>query len=207
MRIGLEHVQGKIVIIQDADLELSPAEIPKLIKPIQDGQAEVVFGSRFLGRVAGLPFLPRLGNKLLTLTTNLLYGSRIIDMETCYKACRASVITRIKLDSSGFEIEPELTAKLLRLGYRIHEIPISYRPRKRFEGKKINWKDGVKAIYYLFKYRFQDVRTFVREPCHRSQLSSKELVVFGNGTGSSTSARSWSDCSSMCTMCFTLSDF
>jgi len=167
VRIGLERVQGEIVIIQDADLELDPAEFPKLIKPIQEGQTDVVFGSRFLGRglfgrVPNFPLVPWLGNKIIVFTTNVLYGAQLTDVETAYKVCRASVINSIKLDSKGFELEPELTAKLLRLGYGIIEVPISYQPRKRSEGKKIGWIDGFKAIYYLFKYRFQSVHTFLR---------------------------------------------
>ncbi len=169
VRIGLERAQGEIIAIQDADLELDPAELPQLIKPIQDGHTQVVYGSRFSGqdrrgRVSRPSLTAWFGNKVLTMMTNLLYGSRLTDMETCYKVCRASVIKGIQLESVGFELEPELTAKLLRLGFRIHEVPISYQPRTRVAGKKIGWKDGVKAIYSLIKYRFQDVRTFIREP-------------------------------------------
>lgn len=169
VRIGLERAQGEIIAIQDADLELDPSELPQLIKPIQDGHTEVVYGSRFSaqdrrGRVPRPSLTAWFGNKVLTMMTNLLYGSRLTDMETCYKVCRASVIKGIQLESVGFELEPELTAKLLRLGFRIHEVPISYQPRTRVAGKKIGWKDGVKAIYCLIKYRFQDVRTFIREP-------------------------------------------
>ncbi len=167
VRKGLERVRGEIVVIQDADLELDPTEIPKLVEPIQEGRAEVVYGSRFLlhgkwGQVPGLPFVAWLGNRALTAITNLLYGSRLTDMETCYKVCRAPVIARISLECMGFELEPELTAKLLRLGYRIHELPIDYRPRTRTSGKKIKWSDGVKAVVCLLKYRFKDVETFER---------------------------------------------
>ncbi|MEK9149376.1 MAG: glycosyltransferase family 2 protein [Candidatus Desantisbacteria bacterium] len=156
IRIGFEHIKGDVVIIQDADLELSPAEYPKIVGPIMEGKADVVYGSRFLGGAGKKEtnLFNYLANKLLAFLTNILYGSHLTDMETAYKCFRLDVIKRMRLSSIGFEIEPELTAKALRLGYKIYEVPISYHPRRIEEGKKIGFMDGFKAIYYLFKWRF-----------------------------------------------------
>lgn len=161
IRIGLTYVTGNMVIIQDADLELDPNEYQHLIEPIIKGQTNVVYGSRFTQRVAGLGFLALLANKFLVLLTNILYGCKLTDMETCYKVFRVDSIKKIKLRCMGFEFEPEVTAKLLRSGNKIYEVPISYKPRTRREGKKINWKDGIKAVYYLIKCRFQRLETII----------------------------------------------
>ena len=154
-RAGLEHATGELVIIQDADLELSPADYPRLVAPfLEDPATQVVFGSRFLaGRPRGRS-LALLANRLLTGLTNLLYNVRITDMETCYKLCRAEVLKTLELESDGFEIEPEITSKLLRRGYAIREVAVSYRPRTRHEGKTINWRDGVRAVLTLIRWRF-----------------------------------------------------
>lgn len=162
VRIGLALASGDIVVIQDADLELSPEEIPTLIAPIAGGACDVVYGSRFLeGRRHALS-AAYLANRFLTWLTRLLYWTRLSDMETCYKTFRRSVLAGVRLRAVGFEIEPELTAKFLRLGHRIHEVPVSYTPRTHAEGKKIRAWDGVKAIYYLFKYRLQPRKRFTQ---------------------------------------------
>ncbi len=160
VRIGIEHITGGLTIIQDADLELDPNEYVKLIQPIKDGKAKIVYGSRFMGKVRGVMIIQVLANKLLTLLTNLLYNTHLTDMETAYKVFRTDVLKSIKLECTGFEFEPEITAKLSRLGYKIHEVPITYYPRTIMEGKKIRWWDGFIAIYSLLKYRFQDIDTF-----------------------------------------------
>lgn len=152
VRFGLEYATGDIIIIQDADLELDPKEYPLLIKPILEGRSKVVYGSRFLGKKIKWNF-NYLANKFLTFLTNSIYDSRLTDIETAYKIFSRDVIKKIKLKCIGFEFEPEVTAKILRLGYKISETPISYHPRTVKEGKKINLYDGLKAIVYLFKYR------------------------------------------------------
>ncbi len=155
IRTGLEHVRGTIVAIQDADLELDPVQLAGLVQPILDKQAEVVYGSRFLnGRPAG-PWLSVAANRGLTWLTNVLFGGRLTDMETCYKIMSAPVARSLRLESNRFDIEPEITAKLLRQRRRIVERPVKFDPRSRASGKKIGWRDGVHAITVLLKYRFQ----------------------------------------------------
>jgi glycosyltransferase involved in cell wall biosynthesis len=156
VRTGLEHASGDVIIIQDADLEYDPREYPKLLKPILEGEAEVVYGSRSLVFKETMFFLQALGNKIVTLVTNLFYGIALSDMETCYKVFRAEVVKSIPLRSRRFEFEPEITAKLLKRGYRIHEVPISYKGREYHEGKKLTWRDGIMALWTLVKYRFVD---------------------------------------------------
>ena len=153
VRIGFSFADGDIVTIQDADLELDPEEYHHLIRPILDGDADVVFGSRFLGagRRGSLTFY--LANRGLAALTNVLYGSHLTDIETCYKVFRRDVLPALKLRAARFEIEPELTAQVLKNGYRLVELPIGYRPRSHNEGKKISWKDGFAAIYTLLQQR------------------------------------------------------
>jgi len=155
VRTGLKEAGGDYILIQDADLEYDPEEYVLLLKPILNGRADVVYGSRMLGSHTATHFYYYLGNKLVTFITNLLYNSSITDMETCYKVFRREVIKNIELESNRFNIEPEITAKVLKK-HRIYEVPISYSARGFDEGKKISWKDGLSAILTLIKYRFSD---------------------------------------------------
>lgn len=157
LRAGFAVVTGDIVVVQDADLEYDPAEYGRLIQPILVNKADVVYGSRFLGgphRV--LFFWHSVGNRILTLLSNMLTDLNLTDMETCYKVFRASILKKITLRENRFGFEPEFTAKVGRGRFRIFEVPISYSGRDYSEGKKIGWKDGVAAIYYIIKYRFWD---------------------------------------------------
>jgi len=156
LRRGFEAVQGDLVVIQDADLEYSPEEFPALIELICQGRADVVYGSRFLGRHRVFMFTHYAGNRLLTLITNVLYNTMLSDMETCYKVMRTEVLRSMRLESDGFGIEPELTAKIFKRGYRVYEVPITYDGRGYDEGKKITWRDGVVALWVLIKYRFTE---------------------------------------------------
>ncbi len=156
VRTGLEHATGDFIIIQDADLEYDPRDYPKLLKPLLEGEAEVVYGSRFMDFGKSMFFLQALGNRIVTMFTNLLYGTALSDMETCYKVFKAEVIKSIPLCSRRFELEPEITAKLLKRGYHIQEVPISYQGREYHQGKKLTWRDGIKALWTLIKYRFVD---------------------------------------------------
>ncbi len=153
IRAGFAAAGGDIVLIQDADLEYDPADYPELLRPILADEADVVFGSRFLGgphRV--LFFWHSLGNRFLTMLSNMLTDVNLSDMETCYKVFRREVLDGLTLQSNRFGIEPELTAKVVKKGARIYEVPITYRGRTYAEGKKIGWKDGVSAIWAIFKY-------------------------------------------------------
>lgn len=154
LNTGFAHTTGDIVVIQDADLEYLPEEIPALIDPIVKGKADVVFGSRFLGARRVFMFSHLLGNKILTLLTNILYNTTLTDMETCYKAFRGDVARSLNLRARDFGCEPEMTAKVFRRGLRVYEIPISYDGRTYAEGKKITWRDGFKAVYWLLRCRF-----------------------------------------------------
>ena len=144
---------GDIVAVQDADLEYSPEELPHLAELIVDGRADVVYGSRFLGRHRVFLFTHYLGNRILTLATNVLYNTMLTDMETCYKVMRREVLEGLDLRSRGFGIEPELTAKIFKRGYRVYEVPITYDGRGYDEGKKITWKDGLTALWVLIRHR------------------------------------------------------
>jgi glycosyltransferase involved in cell wall biosynthesis len=155
IRAGLEKARGTIIAIQDADLELDPEQLSTLVRPILGGQAHVVYGSRFLNRQSQAPWLTVAANRVLTTTTNVLYGSQLTDMETCYKIMRADVARSLKLTASRFDIEPEITARLLRGGHDIHELPVRFDPRSRAQGKKIKWRDGVRALEVLLRERFR----------------------------------------------------
>lgn len=158
LRTGFEHFTGDLVIIQDADLEYEPVDYKPLISLILEGKADVAYGSRLSGGKPSRSFMftHLLGNKFLTLMTNILYNTTLTDMETCYKAFKADFIKGIKIRSNRFDFEPEITAKVLKKGARLYELPISYFGREYEEGKKITWKDGVHAIWALIKFRFVD---------------------------------------------------
>jgi glycosyltransferase involved in cell wall biosynthesis len=156
LRAGFERVDGDLVVIQDADLEYSPEEYPELIELICRGRADVVYGSRFIGRHRVFLFTHYVGNRILTLLTNVLYNTMLTDMETCFKVMRVEVLRSMTLRSDRFGIEPELTAKIFKRGYRVYEVPITYDGRGYDEGKKITWKDGIDAVWTLLKYRFTE---------------------------------------------------
>lgn len=156
IRTALEHITGDFVIIQDADLEYDPEDYMKLIGPILKGRADVVYGSRFTGERRNMLFWHWIGNRFLTLITNILYNTTLSDMETCYKLFKAEIIKGLRIRSNRFNFEPEITAKVMKKGIRIYEVPISYTGREFNEGKKITWKDGFSALWTLVKYRFVD---------------------------------------------------
>jgi glycosyltransferase involved in cell wall biosynthesis len=156
IRSGLAHVHGDLVLVQDADLEYDPEDWPKLLAPMLRGKARVVYGSRFTGERRNMLFLHWVGNRFLSLLTNVLYNTTLSDMETCYKLFDRELIDSITLRAMRFEFEPEVTAKILRRGIRIYEVPISYTGREFDEGKKITWRDGFVALWTLVKYRFKD---------------------------------------------------
>lgn len=166
VREGIKQATGDILIIQDADLEYDPNDYPAILKPILERKALVVYGSRYLslirGNKAGFAIkhknaytVTSLGSHVVTLATNILYGTRITDEATCYKCFKTSVIKSIKIDNDRFNWEPEITGKIARKGIKIHEVPISYAPRSYDEGKKIGWKDGIEALWTLLKYRIK----------------------------------------------------
>lgn len=154
IRSGLKHVKGDMVIIQDADLEYDPQEYPKLIAPIVEGKADVVYGSRFMGEGPHRVhlFWHYVGNRMLTILSNMFTNLNLTDMETCYKVFKADIIKGIKIEQDRFGIEPEITAKVAKAKCRIYEVGISYYGRSYSEGKKIGWKDGLTAIYVILRY-------------------------------------------------------
>lgn len=154
LRVGLARATGEIILVQDADLEYNPVDYPELIAPFEDSRVSVVYGSRFLGPHLSTMFLYAMGNKFVTFVTNLLFNSNITDMETGYKAFRREVLTKLTLRANRFDIEPEFTAQVLKAGYQIYEVPISYYGRKFSEGKKLTWRDGVIALLVLLRERF-----------------------------------------------------
>ncbi|RMD85395.1 MAG: glycosyltransferase family 2 protein [Candidatus Dadabacteria bacterium] len=177
IRTALEEVRGDVVVIQDADMEYDPSEYPRLLAPIEQGVADVVYGSRFLGgphRV--LYFWHQLGNRILTLLSNMLTNLNLTDMETGYKVFRTEVIRSMRLTSNRFGFEPEVTARVAQMGCRVYELPISYWGRDYESGKKITWRDGVAALWHIFKYNVLD-----RMPA--SQWARKELPAWQGSAG------------------------
>lgn len=156
IRTGIEQATKEVIVIQDADLEYDPKDLEVVLKPIADGRADVVYGSRFLGIHRAFLFWHYVGNKLLTLLTNILYNNMLTDMETGYKAFRAPVLKSMTIRSNRFDFEPEVTAKVLKRKYRIYEVPIYYAGRDYAEGKKITWRDALPALWALIKFRFVD---------------------------------------------------
>lgn len=154
IRTGVQAASKDIIIIQDADLEYNPSDFPTVLRPILDGVADVVYGSRFLGIHRSFMLHHYLGNRFLSLVTNVLYNNMLTDMETGYKAFRAPILKGMKIRSNRFDFEPEITAKVLKRGYRIYEVPIYYAGRDYVEGKKITWRDGFAAIWALIRFRF-----------------------------------------------------
>ena len=156
VRTGIEVASGDYVLIQDADLEYDPEDWPKLVAPVMRGRAQVVYGSRFTGERRNMLFLHWIGNRMLSFVTNVLYNTTLSDMETCYKLVDRELLVRLELRCNRFDIEPEITAKILKRGIRIYEVPISYTGREFDEGKKITWRDGFAALWTLAKFRFAD---------------------------------------------------
>lgn len=156
VRQGLENARGDVILIQDADMEYDPKDYPRLVEPILKGRTDVVYGSRTMGRHHDMYVVHKFGNYMLTKITNLFFGVRLTDMETGYKVFRRKVIKGMKLKARRFDFEPEITAKIIKRGYKILEVPISFNPRGFDEGKKITWRDGLKALYYIIRYRIAD---------------------------------------------------
>jgi len=159
LRRGFQESTGDFVVIYDADLEYDPRDWPKLLRPVLEGEARAVYGSRFTGERRNMLFWHWVGNRFLSLVTNVLYNTTLSDMETCSKLIEGDLVRSLCLTSSRFDIEPEITAKLLRTGVRIYEVPIRYAGREVEEGKKISWRDGFPALWALVKYRFVPVKS------------------------------------------------
>ena len=158
IRTGLQHVRGELVLIQDADLEYDPEDWPRLLRPVLRGRSQVVYGSRFGGEGGNMPAWDWVGNRFLSLTTNLLYNTSLSDMECGYKLFTRKVLDDITIESDRFDFEPEITAKVLRRGHRIYEVPVSYAGRPASEGRKFAWRDGVRAVGTLVRYRWGKLR-------------------------------------------------
>jgi glycosyltransferase involved in cell wall biosynthesis len=156
VRTGLAAARGDILLIQDADLEYDPRDYPALLRPILEGRTEVVYGSRFLGEHKAMYFWHSVGNKALTLVTNVLFDTTLTDMETCYKVFTADVARSFRLRSDRWGIDPEISAKILKRGHRIYEVPIAYNGREFWEGKKISWRDGLAVFFTLLRYRLTE---------------------------------------------------
>ncbi len=162
LRIGIAKATGDILLVQDGDLEYDPHDYVKILEPLVKGKADVVYGSRFMAGVKGMKFANWVANKTLTWTANLLFRARLTDEATAYKAFRREVLDGMDLKCMRFEFCPEVTAKVRRLGYQIHEVPVSYNPRGILEGKKIRWQDGVEAMMTLIRYRMAPLNSFAR---------------------------------------------
>jgi glycosyltransferase involved in cell wall biosynthesis len=186
LRRGFQEARGDIVIVQDADLEYDPREIPRVVQPIVDGDADVVFGSRFTGTPRRVLFYwHAVMNNLLTTLSNMTSGLNLTDMETCYKAFRREVIQSISVEEDRFGFEPEITAKVARGRFRVYEVPISYHGRTYEEGKKIGWKDGVRALYAILKYALKS-----SPPPKKLAATASPRLSAGTAEASPTSATS-----------------
>lgn len=172
LRIGIAKAAGDILLVQDGDLEYDPRDYLQILQPIVSGRADVVYGSRFLGGAPGMKRANRLANRVLTFTANLLFAAQITDEATAYKAFRRQVLDAMELNCMRFDFCPEVTAKVRRLGYRIHEVPVSYNPRGILEGKKIRWTDGLDALYTLSKYRVAPLGSFAHRPAPQAKAAS-----------------------------------
>jgi dolichol-phosphate mannosyltransferase len=172
IRVGITLASGDIVLIQDGDFEYDPNDYSRILEPIVKGEADVVYGSRFLGKPVGMAIKHRIANWILASTANILYHAGLTDEATAYKAFRTSVLRKLNLECRRFEFCPEVTAKLRRLGYRIHEVPISYNARGIADGKKIRARDGLEAFWTLIKHRFTPRKTLVRQLAHCTTNSS-----------------------------------
>ncbi len=162
VRRGIEEAKGDVIVVHDADLEYDPRDLGKLLRPLLEGQARVVYGSRFTGERRNMFFWHWVGNRFLSLVTNVLYNTTLSDMETCYKMFDAELLRSLRLTANRFEFEPEVTAKVLRLGERIWEVPITYAGRELHEGKKITWRDGIPALKVLVTIRLQPLSSITR---------------------------------------------
>lgn len=172
IQYAIEHAHGDLYVIQDADLEYDPAQLPRLLTPILQGDAEVVYGSRFLGQWDGMKPLHVWGNRFLTWITNRIYHTRLTDMETCYKLAPAALYRGLDITSRRFELEPEITAKLIRQGHTIVEVPVHFHGRGRGEGKKISWVDGFGAVRVLWRYRSWQPGTVFPHPSPVPELQN-----------------------------------
>jgi glycosyltransferase involved in cell wall biosynthesis len=177
VRLGLTRSSGDIILIQDGDLEYDPRDYPAVLAPLVSGTADVVFGSRFLKGVRGMKKRNWIANKILTYTSNILFGARLTDQATAYKAFRREVIQRLRLRCIRFEFCAEVTAKVRRLGYRIREVPISYNPRGVLEGKKIRWQDGVEALFTLIRYRFAPLASISVRPASQVEGNAAHVTA------------------------------
>jgi Glycosyltransferases involved in cell wall biogenesis len=187
IRTGLEAITAPLVIIQDADLEYDPADYDKLISPIVRGRADVVFGTRGFAGHSAYSYWFVIGNQLVTTATNILFNCYIQDMETGFKVMRTSLMRRLGFRGNRFDVEPEITGRILRLGYRIYEVPIDYSARTREQGKKLTWRDGVKALFVLLAVRLATTRHLFGEPdpYHRERLRTLDAALTGGGAGES----------------------
>ncbi|TAN33128.1 glycosyltransferase family 2 protein [bacterium] len=181
IRTGLEAITAPLVVIQDADLEYDPADYEKLIAPILRGRADVVFGTRGFAGHSAYSYWFVVGNRLVTTATNILFNCYIQDMETGFKVMRTSLMRRLGLRGDRFDVEPEITARILRLGYRIYELPIEYSARNREQGKKLTWRDGVKALFVLLRIRLMTAQgLFGRpDPYHRERQNALNATLMG----------------------------
>ena len=183
IRTGLEAITTPLVVIQDADLEYDPADYHKLISPILRGRADVVFGTRGFAGHSAYSYWFVVGNRLVTTTTNILFNCYIQDMETGSKVMRTSLMRRLGLRGNGFDVEPEITGRILRLGYRIYEVPIDYAARTREQGKKLTWRDGVKALFVLLRIRLATTRNLFGAPdsYHQDRQNRLSAALMGAG--------------------------